>query len=1161
MALDLQFASSAEPLARVLIDDLAKLWRRDPFAAPTLIVPNPAVKKWLLLEISRSLGASLGLQITTLERSIWQWMQVPTNVHRLDGTTFALAISHIIRHTDLQEDLFLPVREYLNRNDSKRIEQLAHFLSQLFLEYEFNRPSVWDEQNKRWALPGMDQSWLQNKTYDFGRELSPLAQQSEAWQSEIYRRALALLQNSTETWVSLPHWHRHFVEQGGRISMGQTYLFLVSKISHWHRNFLVDASQLPGNELHVFLTNPCAEFWEDVDTQRNHWRRKWNSQIAQSSNADLAGIGVRSREDYQREEFAKDFFAQDPRLLELWGHSAKENIALWCPLANWDFTYHQAPNEDAPAKHSLSALQKSLLLRRSQMDAGIVADKSLQLWNAPHMGREVEEIRNQILDALRNGVIQRLEDVVVYATDMEQYLPFIHQHFGAHSRQSLQAVPAQILGAPGGSSLYAQAIRAWIHILQGRYDRASLFALFRNPVWQANQKLTPSDVEVWEHWAEETCMIRGYDANHRTQLGDQGDAASDLHTIGLGLYRLLIGNLAAGEVDLGFLGAVPGYRDFDTSDTSALEHFAQVIEELRGLSIQNFDMPLSQAFAQIRAQIQKEFAVVPEGPEWNTLAEERVRDTLWQDLQQQAKMAELFPAMTNKDDLLIQLESLLPSEINASSKAWIGGVTFAPLRMGMVVSHPMVCVMGLGAKEFPGQRQNSLLDLLTVARKVGDSHPVRDNQLAFLEVIHAAHERLVLTYCGRNLQKQEDLQPSSVLLELQDFFLQHGISLERKLPLRPWESVNDFHSWNPRHGVISEALQTTRAMHRFPIEDITANILEQNPIIDVNDLHKFLKNPLEYRLSKVLHLRQDEDANPMDVTDEPLEASSLDISIWEKSLLIDFWAEVYSDSPLPIADWQPWLQRETHKRFRIFAVQGGVPLSPFANALQQSLLDFADRLIAITKSLIGTYSNHRLVQAQDLSLGMPLRSASLELPNGTIQGKIPLALVPRQGVGHIGIVSIEKKLSKASLNHWLQGVVVSLLHEDTVESIQLVQVSRTENSFQISSMKKATESLQESKKKYLEGMLQELQSGVADHLPASLISKKIRKEKDYPVCFYQELNRDELMEELEGDYSPYHCYLPAWDVIEAKLPAQEAIPVRAELRYGPYLEEQYHDNP
>jgi len=1158
MALDLQFASSAEPLARVLMDDLAKLWRKDPFAAPTLIVPNPAVKKWLLLEISRSLGASLGLQITTLERSIWQWMQAPAEVHRLDGATFALAISHVLRQSDLQGDLFLPVREYLCKNDSKRIEQLSHYLSQLFLEYEFNRPSVWDAHGNRWVLPGIDQCWLQNKTYDFGRELSPLALQSEAWQSEIYRRALALLQNSQETWVSLPHWHRRFVEQGGRVTIGQTYLFLVSKISHWHRNFLVDASQIPGNELHVFLTNPCAEFWEDVDTQRNHWRRKWNSQIAQSASADLAGIGVRSREDYQREEFSKDFFAQDPRLLELWGHSARENIALWCPLANWDFTYHQVPNEEAPARHSLSALQKSLLLRRSRMEEGVLADDSLQLWNAPHMSREVEEVRNQILDALRDGVIKQLEDVVVYVTDIAMYLPFIHQHFGSHARQSLQAVPAQILGAPGGSSLYAQAIRAWIQILQGRYDRASLFALFRNPVWQVNQKLTPSDIEVWERWAEETCMIRGYDANHRAQLGDQGEAASDIHTIGLGLYRLLVGNLAAGEVDLGFPGSVPGYRDFDTSDTNTLEHFAKAIEELRLLSVQKYDVSLHDAILQIRSQIQKEFALVPEGPEWNTLAEERVRDTLWQDLYQHAQMAELLPAITNKDELLIKLDSLLPTEINASSKAWIGGVTFAPLRMGMVLSHPMVCVIGLGAKEFPGQRQNSLLDLLTVARKVGDSHPVRDNQLAFLEVIHAAQERLVLTYCGRNLQKQEDLQPSSVLLELQDFFMQHGIALERKLPLRPWESLNNFRSWNPRHGVIAEALQTNRAIHRFPLQDVSTHVFESSTSIDLNALQMFLKNPLEYQLRKGLHLREDEDANPLDVTDEPMDASPLDISIWEKSLLIDFWAEVFSEFPLPLSDWQSWLQREAHERFRLLAVKGGVPLPPFANALQQTLLDFANQLVNITQGCLQKFPCHRLVQAQDLSLGIPQRRATIELPNGTIQGQIPLALVPREGIGCIGVVVVEKEIKTLSLNLWLQGIAVSLLHEAGIESIQLVQVSRKEKEYQIIPMKAATASLHESKRKYLEGLLQELHSGIADHLPASLINKKVKNKDD--IYLYQELDRDELMEELEGDYSPYKCYLPAWDVIEAKLPDQEVIPVRAELRYGPYLEAHYHEN-
>ena len=128
-------------------------------------------------------------------------------------------------------------------------------------------------------MPGLDASWLASKPYDFTREVSDLVRAQERWQSELYRRVQSTLQDTSSSIVkasensslrmllSLPQLLtlRCSESLDWCVSPGHYYLFLVSKISHWHRNLLVDISQMPGVQLHVYLTNPCAEFWEDVD--------------------------------------------------------------------------------------------------------------------------------------------------------------------------------------------------------------------------------------------------------------------------------------------------------------------------------------------------------------------------------------------------------------------------------------------------------------------------------------------------------------------------------------------------------------------------------------------------------------------------------------------------------------------------------------------------------------------------------------------------------------------------------------------------------------------------------------------------------------------------------------------------------------------------------
>jgi hypothetical protein len=84
--------------------------------------------------------------------------------------------------------------------------QLALKIARQFQEYEFNRPSVWDEEHHRWRRDGIDAKWLKNKTY-FDDDTG-----TEPWQMDLYCKTHKHFDHADASdkarYISLPHLYR-----------------------------------------------------------------------------------------------------------------------------------------------------------------------------------------------------------------------------------------------------------------------------------------------------------------------------------------------------------------------------------------------------------------------------------------------------------------------------------------------------------------------------------------------------------------------------------------------------------------------------------------------------------------------------------------------------------------------------------------------------------------------------------------------------------------------------------------------------------------------------------------------------------------------------------------------------------------------------------------
>ncbi len=1192
--LNLIFAPSADILAPLATDRIFGAWR-DPFNPPAVVVPNPAVGKWLsvILAETPSAGCVANARMLTLERFLWNTLKPDQDTVLIDAGHLSQIVCALLGENILGDDAYKPIRDYLYGNLSidpiKRV-QLSARIARQFLEYEYNRPSVWNEEASRWGRHGIDAKWLSKKEYFEGRE-------HEAWQMDLYRRVYECLsKNASPRYTTLPHLYRRKREECAKHkrqwcdvgSNTQIILFGVSKISHFHRNTLVEISQSAGVDMHVFLTNPCAEFWEDVDTSRRTRapRRRWSN----DSPDEAAGIKPVKPEDYDKQKL--DMFAdeEDHALLKLWGAAGKENIFLWCPQAQWNFEYHvgsmdsNAVNDDGVNGTTLlKAIQRSLLSRNNNLDfidastTSTPKDGSLLILACPDLSREVEEVRELILDMAHDNVIRCFDDIAVYIPDPNKYAPYIQRVFGAYPRSHPEYIPFTIIGASGGSNLTAKALSALFGIAGGEFNRMLIFELLENPIVMESKRFSRLDAERWERWASTFGMFRGYNAEQRELMGDVGSAVIDEHTFEYGMRRV----------------SESAEMSDDGAKLSA-ELFMSLLGELRDLSAfftgHRRLIDIRAAVETMRTAVWSWLGHISGDCSTNEAAEARVRRDVLNGLEQ----ITLQYACANRSDMdngefLALARGCVPAEPTAPSTAW-RGVTFAPLRASMILPHRAIFAMGLGAAEFPGTNETPGWDLLSSKRIVGDSDKVWDNRFAFLEMAHAAKERLILSYRARDMQKDEELQPSSVVLELEEYLIGQGLvdkkENSRKCSARrdvPWvihEALETAHeagrkhgSWDKEQRILATESLKERVKHRHDLavnRDSSANgnqtvgTISSSTTADIRDLKQFLSNPLEYHLRKTLEIADDEDAVDMTEADEPLDSGPVNISALRRKVWINIINTILSDN----TDITETDAEHIAASFYDEHVNSGhAPEGHICRMERKELIDWTMSCVDVCADTAGelrkNFSNHKLVENDEF----PVICGDF-----TVNARLQITVIPkdpankRLKTGIVGFDKDTKRKPEDNLNLWLNGIMMwlnEMRKGGERRPVALVALNHGDKpTIKVSDMKMNERKLRDTEK-WLNRVLTQMLVDNRDnreHLPFEAVAGILKPDKKGLESYeerLQKLTADSLTDYLAG----YYTFLKAFRLADAKPPEMSDDDLRrvANNRYAPILERWHYD--
>ena len=737
----------AAELARSIADETV-----DHFRPTEIIVPNSNLRKWLQIRLARTLGVAANLRFEFFERGLWAVLArldpaggEPAHLGPAEMRDMILAT--LLSAAGKPESVgelapliaYLPDPNAAARDFHRKVWQLATRLASLFREYEYHRYDMIEE----WLAP----------------EPPVVADEIHRAERELFRRIFLpdglrdrLAGEDGERLQTLEHYGADVMarlEAGGAPSSGdeRLHVFGLASMSSFHCRALRRIAWCA--DVRLYVPSPLVGRLSTGETDLPTALRT----MAAGEDGDPGDLHRR------------------------WGAAGRESLYLIADLL--------APDRGAPSpfrarllagRHVgrpaeptvLRTLQDSVLAGAAP-EGRLPQDSSLQIAACPELCREVETVRNSVISNMLADPELQLTDIAVLVTDMAAYRPVVQAVFGREPR-CLPYNLTDFTAAQG--SLYGDAVLGLLDLATGRIARAEALELFVNPCFLAGTGVTRDEVLQWREWIESLGIFHSAD---RADKQARGYGDSELHTWRQGLRRLRLGTVldAPGTADAGpfdgYQGVIP-HADPASCDRDGVSAFSETVELLLA-SIGDLRRPARRPAGEWVEPVQRlldTLLAVPNDHPREEAVASAVRDGLsgmhgLAGMLRHAAGADVPVGLTLVREAVGAALEGVPFSI---SSFLVGGVTVSEFQPMRPIPFNVIYVLGLGEQVFPGRTTRTALDIRAGHPRLGEVDRPDANRLLMLETLVSARRKLYLSFVARDLQKDEELYPSSVVVQL-----------------------------------------------------------------------------------------------------------------------------------------------------------------------------------------------------------------------------------------------------------------------------------------------------------------------------------------------------------------------------------------------------------
>lgn len=868
------------PALRSLMDATPPLHA---LAPQTLIAAHPGIQQWLNGALAREYGVDgIAANLDIMLPSMWierlalqqlekQAVSLPAyrrqhlrwTIHRLlqgDIGSLGLTDTRVTKYLDAELEKSRPA------DAARRRFQLADRLAGLFSQYLVYRPDwlkMWEEGRPNAAVvKGGDPATTSTEQKLLAPLWKELRRTLGAHRGDIVAELIARLEQPNAP-------------------VGAEAALHVFGISHLAPSeFAVLRAFARHRLVAMYVPDPCQKFWGGLSRELSPLRQQRIDEIDRIDQANGA--------DYWVE--------QGHPLLARWGRMGQHFIMA---LADGEADVledvrHWQDEQPEPPKNRLSRVQESIRQLDTELMESVAAeeagDRSLLVHACHTPLRELEVLRDQLLDALDNDRSLKPSDIVVMAPNIQTYVPLIPSVFGVAGHEYASEDDAEPRGERKRLPYHlADVAVVRSHTLLGAFQRLldlpgtrvttpEVMDLLTVPEIARRLNLTPEGVDELGEWLQRSRVAWALDPEFRKGLGVPPIAA---HTFGWAMDRMLAGYIMADAstdelqppVSLPDGVELAPMTGIDGPAASHLGALDQLLGELQSLiSLAGETKHASEWAEELETRFNALFRV--------DLMDREAREAkgvvlrLIRSLETEPKGAGEDPELHFSviRDLLMARLSAAPERQNFL----MGGITFCGMVPQRAIPFKVVAVLGLNDGEFPRAVSDSGLDLMTRYRRLGDRDVRLDDRYLFLETLMSARERLHLSFIGEGVRDGKPRAPSALLAELlATLDSAAGLEADDKTP-RPWRVRHPLQAFDGRYFDKSDERlfsynATFAAMHGKGNErsvsaflDVAmsgasstdAGVGERAPMT-LRELSEYYKDPAKYLLKTHLHVSLD----------------------------------------------------------------------------------------------------------------------------------------------------------------------------------------------------------------------------------------------------------------------------------------------------------------
>ncbi|WP_320674859.1 exodeoxyribonuclease V subunit gamma [Prochlorococcus sp. MIT 1341] len=791
----------------------------------------------------------------------------------------------------LEKDEAEPLRNLLGRNPSlsgqlnKDEWTLVYKISKAFDDYAIYRP-------------GLIQDWLEGRN-SYVKAYKDLPE-SMQWQPSLIR--LLGKEISAEPFGINARKAIFKIRRGEVASFELPKVlrfFAISSLSQVQIEFIQALSGLI--DVHMYILTPCSDLWQRLRTRRDKLGLSWINPFD----------GEWLLEEPRLEGFLGRMGAEFQQLVEGTGESQLGE----CYTEN---LFAAPANISIAAGHEPSLLEQ---LQQQLVEPALASelkrnpkDNSLQFFSCPGKFREVQLIRDQIIQWFAADVSLQPRDVLIMTPQVESFAPLISSIFNDIGATGVN-IPWRItdrsqLDTPG-------LIKAMLDLLQlasGRLTASSLQELLSNPAIQKRHGLDQEEVFN----ITKALQLTGF----RWGLDEEERGGDETHSLNWCLERWLLGLVFSSNASIAPGGLAPFSEGLDPSQLMSwwdlLSKLSNQIKDLR------LPRVCSEWVGLLKSLLDENFS---EAESWHW-----ERESFLTALNDWLNCARECPLLLDSGvvlDLLADSLALHSGRFGHRS----GALTISALEPMRAIPHRVIVLMGLDANFFPRPSRRSAFHLLEQERNLGDPSGSDQDRYALLEALMSSRQHLLITWNGREERTGEYLPPSNPVqqmisqlkkelgpLSFEGLLLQHSpnpLSRENFVSSNNRPPVSCDRRYLDARLLLDSCSSVPQKSFAVPLEWKKPD-LSVSKEVPINILHRWLSAPQRIWLEH-LELRPGEWIDPIEDLD------SVSLEEWQRQTLfteyLDHCFDQIESNDIQIVDLNMSLSRWEER----FVGQGKLP--------------------------------------------------------------------------------------------------------------------------------------------------------------------------------------------------------------------------------------------